>query len=525
LTTWNLKDDWSWLFSMPISNKVAEDDYTLQIEEDSDGTKKLVIDIQSSNKIDILAMAPGEVTSNGDTTILTSDIFSVLDCVMESRIVEVSTNWFLNWGKAGRLPEKIHYENVIDCVSRTVKAGEVVGTAGNHPEESNKKQIKMKIEYADSTTNEPRFMHPREFFSLLFWKEECDPVLGQHPILTYGHPLLKKMMHTKEDGTSVTVSELYQNDDWLGLRPPLRTSQRVKWEASREHNIDNFFDYWGQSKNVTERIKNNLIENQNNLGYAGKSKCNIFAGEVLFRAGFMTTACLYRLPKRKLFSLDWTSELEESLNKGEIPEPLSEGINVADPYGELTVKKKNEPWEIEDKKKCKFKIMKETDSNETKLVVYLTLYYPCCNKCSRIQNKLRYMQPSGLMRNNYLVRAMDTKVRINVNNLEEDCRDFPSNESSHSIKLLYGEEVEKVDEINQNMRKKGYVYLAANSRHVVIVDKVLESTPPSTTYKVKAYDQRRIDEWDKAERFIRILPGDDPTEGWGIIRLNRLQEV
>ncbi|MBU7026819.1 MAG: hypothetical protein HXS48_07745 [Theionarchaea archaeon] len=478
MTIWNLEDDWLWLFSMPISDGVAEDDYTLQIEEDSGGAKRLVIDIQSSDEVDVLAMVPGRVTSNGDTMILTSDIFTLLVYIMENEMSEVHTNWFLNWDKIGRLPEKIYYENVTDGVSRTTRAGEVIGKAGDHSGDTSRKQVKIKIEYLDDTTNESKFMHPREFFSLLFWKEECDPVLNQLPLPSYHHPLLRKMMLSRENGTSEIDPGPFQDDDWLGLRPPLRTFQRVKWEAIREHLIDNYKTYWGKRDpgrniqgNVNERIKNPLIHKE---GYEKNSKCNIFSGEMLFRAGFVTTAGLFKLKE--------------------------------------------------------------------------TLAYPCCgNDTNGIQNKLRYIQPFSLNRHSKFCSRY-VKICINTANLEEDCRCFPSDNDTHRIQLPYGTIVNRididVDEINRNIENSGSVYLAVNDFHVVIVDRILESS--SSGIRVCAIDQWAPELginsndcsggnkwWSRshyshlwtAQRLIEMSPGDDPTEVWGKLNLNRLEEV
>jgi len=151
-----------------------------------------------------------------------------------------------------------------------VCGGQLIGTV-----EMN--QIKLSIEYADSLPDFPKFMHPRAFFSLLFWREECDPVYNASPN-EYDHPLLWKMMDGRENG----MHGNYHDDDWLGLRPPLRIYKRVEWEARLTHELHHAD--WQTSGSLSDVLRNPLI----GTFAAGRSKCNLFVGEMAFRSGFRT---------------------------------------------------------------------------------------------------------------------------------------------------------------------------------------------------------------------------------------------
>ncbi|MCK4398672.1 MAG: hypothetical protein KAV25_06740 [Methanophagales archaeon] len=303
---WNLELDW------PIADSIDERHNLLTLFvspiveisncriESVNGIKKLVIDVETSDPIDIFAIVHGLVDSSGvsDKYELTTDIFNTLwpyEIFRREECREVPVSWFYNWLLAETIPNKIIYENIIN-VNPTpcmVRAGVKIGEMGNHPTDDSKKQIKISIGYAGSN---PRFMHPREFFSLLFWREECDPFYTDTPI-DYDRPLLKKMMRLYDDGSSVInersepvddIGDVLDNvfhcdeniDSWLGLRPPLRTYKRVEWEARVTHVVHH--DNWQTAGSLRGVLRNPLI-----VGTAARaSKCNIFAGEMAFRAGF-----------------------------------------------------------------------------------------------------------------------------------------------------------------------------------------------------------------------------------------------
>ncbi|MBS7635204.1 hypothetical protein KEJ34_06930 [Candidatus Bathyarchaeota archaeon] len=54
------------------------------------------------------------------------------------------------------------------------------------------------------------------------------------------HPLINKMMTSRMNGSPGTP----EDDDWMGLRPPLRTYKRIEWEAKRELSL--YFNRWQQ---------------------------------------------------------------------------------------------------------------------------------------------------------------------------------------------------------------------------------------------------------------------------------------
>jgi len=230
--------------------------------------------------------------------------------------------WYSSWINNSVIqgPSKIIYENVETTnisMCGPIHAGEIIGNAGQDPEDpedpEGKRQLKLCIQYNTDNDIDHKFMHPREFFSLLFWQEKYDELytpsiqwdatcmdFSNDPDSPYRHPLVQRMMRSKEDGTSITNGRTYENDDWLGLRPPLRTYKRVEWEAKRE--LTNNGEKWAGDKALIKDGKcllqnpfiyrgivnaNNCNESDaNRLPYCGYAKCNIFAGEIAFRSGF-----------------------------------------------------------------------------------------------------------------------------------------------------------------------------------------------------------------------------------------------
>lgn len=340
---WNLRDDYpefmARLVSEPLQyddggNQIPKDNYTLIIEEHSTTkVKTLIIDIQSSTDVPILSMLPGNISCNGNMTILTTDIFSIAGMNRifseESLFPELEfpsnryyIRWFDSWIETGRIPKKIIYENIVDRIcsdsDQNVSAGDVIGHAGSHPSNSTKKQIKIKIEYQDSADTDPKFMHPREFFSLLFWREECDPVfpnpIAPDPLVgpEYAFPLLQKMMRVYDNGNPVVngpgepvenIEDILNNvsdaNSWLGLRPPLRTYKRLEWEARIAHILHHFnWQRLPTDSGEAARLRGAHGADYGNIAnlkrnplivlnpYTHASKCNIFAGEMAFRAGF-----------------------------------------------------------------------------------------------------------------------------------------------------------------------------------------------------------------------------------------------
>jgi hypothetical protein len=238
----------------------------------------------------VAAMVEGTVRLKGGGTL-------ELDVSGFFKNIADKVKWFENWKNAGKVPEKIVYEGlqkvyVKEGEKKSVGAGYILGIPG--------KTVEISIYYSDGAK-----MNPIEFFNLLFWQEEYDPVYkADYGKRSFGevkkyefeswadpktHALIDMMMGKRMDGSEGTPKD----DDWMGLRPPLRTYKRVEWEAKRELLL--YFENWQQGDitkqkgDITNRIKTpNIIKKGKGEGYMGDSKCNILAGELAYRAGFRT---------------------------------------------------------------------------------------------------------------------------------------------------------------------------------------------------------------------------------------------
>lgn len=130
----------------------------------------------------------------------------------------------------------------------------------------------LHAEYHDHTDSVPHAMNPLELFYLLFGDDSDE---AQH------HPLLRKI-----DATGRAQAALESKT--MRLRPPLRTHDRVIWEADLE--IANHPDNWGKDHNCSSRFYNDHSrENRqfdHTFGYVSWNKCNLFASDIALRSGF-----------------------------------------------------------------------------------------------------------------------------------------------------------------------------------------------------------------------------------------------
>ena len=314
---WNLEQDWPKhlepkkpkaglpvaLFSAPIELLTIPDQkYSLSLANPTSGIKRLVIDIEieTGQKVSALAVMPGVVSATGSSVTLRTHLLSTLGASsllseMLKKSVQMPVEWFRSsWMAAGLIPETIVYGNITASqTSGTVHAGDVLGSLGNHPTDPSKRRLTISIEYSGSTAKNPKGMHPREFFSLLFWRADHDPILTENPT-PYKHPLFRSMMSTDEDGKHGPANSFINasSDKWLALRPPLRIYQRVKWEHIKEHLRNDYGSgtWTGSNGSVQKRIQNPYLYNGGSQGYKKYTKCNVYAGEILFRSGMRTLA-------------------------------------------------------------------------------------------------------------------------------------------------------------------------------------------------------------------------------------------
>ena len=268
-------------------------------------------------------------------------------------------------------------------------------------------------------------------------------------------------------------------DDWLGLRPPLRTFQRLKWEHIKEHKRADYGSgtWTGEVGSVKDRIMNPYVHDGGIAGYGikgssccyvkevpdptpedpnrkkkipkGCAKCNIYTGEMLFRSGFRT--------------IIWAGGL--------------------------------------------------------------------CPK-EKISHRLKYLSPR-------LIR-INTNSTVNLNTSQNNAKiNFSENECSvdwskatHYVYTLIGRKTapDKAT-INQGI-KEGNVFIIATDSHVPTIHDVINCT--SNQIKVQGMHQWTSNNsdhtvpWTKSTNdttIIRINPGGDPTEEWGQLESNCLEKV
>jgi len=151
----------------------------------------------------------------------------------------------------------------------SAEAGAVIGTvAPSAPD----RILRLHARYHDHTDANPHPMNPREFLHLLFGNDSDEYI---------HHPLLLKI-------DIVGIGQTGLESKTMRLRPPLRTSQRVVWEANQE--IDNHSADWQPSGSLgSGRFYNTHSRDGrtfSNGNYTGANKCNLFISDICLRAGF-----------------------------------------------------------------------------------------------------------------------------------------------------------------------------------------------------------------------------------------------
>jgi hypothetical protein len=182
-----------------------------------------------------------------------------------------------------------------------VQPGAYIGTAAVHPSPpagspADLRLLQLHARYAqrtDTDTN-PHPMNPRELFYLLFGNDSREALT---------HPLLLSM------DTTPPAKPNDHETTRMRLRPPLRTSKRVEWEAQIE--ISTYKDWWKKSGNLVgtmpdpanpgQTLENRRLFNTlqragntfNRGGFTGNNKCNLFVSDVAIRSGFR--ACVHHV--------------------------------------------------------------------------------------------------------------------------------------------------------------------------------------------------------------------------------------
>ncbi len=263
------------------------------------------------------ALAPGKLffkpadAEMGDRLILEMPSFLAID--------ETRAPWWRRWVEAGCWPHELIYENVdrdvlenllqqllpsipffglsfppevlltdtssfIDSffagnneVFFNVDAGAVLGAAATDTNDATKKTVRFHARYRGHSVAAPHPMHPRELLALVFGDESNE---------ARAHPLLQSMEHfARTDSIQLALEPGTRR---MLLRPPLRTWQRVVWEAELEE--AEHPSKWKPSQSLgTDRFFNDHARETrsfNDGNYTGSFKCNLFVCDVCLRAGF-----------------------------------------------------------------------------------------------------------------------------------------------------------------------------------------------------------------------------------------------
>lgn len=368
---WNLEEDLAgiWSFSLPIEPVKL---HHVWLDTNDPARKRLRIEMPNKDDpVDVLSMADGYATTILSHTVVVTmaplyqrlaekfkaareeEEASVPDDIQNEEIYihrrlmeRLPWYWFYqNWVQPDSFydqeletticrPFRIIYENIApspECKNGiSCKAGMKIGTTRTLADEKDKGYLLLSLQYATADGSD-RFMDPREFLSLLFWSEACDPLYAKKKNTArdkYEHPVLRTMQ-----------LGFPQHYDWLGLRPPLRTYKRVEWEAMRELRFHR--KEWAkkkpkcltiQSKSGGEPeslIRNPLIDYTKCLD----STCNVLAGDLAFRAGFRTFSKKGAVPHKLKYAMDGIWRRDSCQFGDALVEYKGQRYEIDKPYG------------------------------------------------------------------------------------------------------------------------------------------------------------------------------------------------
>lgn len=185
-----------------------------------------------------------------------------------------------------------------------VHAGAYIGTAATEQGSSPASNleplfVRFHARYAAHSDAEPLPMNPRELFYLLFG-DDSPEAHGKDGGLP--HPLLARIQKKGQEEQTDVAPDTKR----MLLRPPLRTSKRVEWEAQLE--IDHYSARWKTAGNLSRlpkpdnpdedsatenlRLYNTLLRDGRKFnrggpnGYRKSPKCNLFVWDIALRSGF-----------------------------------------------------------------------------------------------------------------------------------------------------------------------------------------------------------------------------------------------
>jgi hypothetical protein len=461
---------------------------------------------------------------------------------------------FNNWSLANRLPATVIYENIEPMAydGTDVQGGSVIGRA---------EEVRISILYSDSQDDSPKYVHPAEFLSLLFWMEKYDPLLAadesirsairSHDISNidfsddsnkaYESKLIQKMMVKNESGSDSD----FMDDTWLGLRPPLRTIQRVRWEVIKEHLTENFSGLWDRGCDVSSRLKNPYVYKRGGYSSSGITKCNIFVADMLYRAGFKTIVAADGLGcERSQVQCRLKYRGPTQLYRNFKDKAEGEGIQL-DGYININLSEAQKCGPDSDKThrlRGSFALRSNCDTalndamrDDGDAFLYIkndTLFiWDNVPGDPQEEAALKEALKSGYQLDwasgGIFTKSDDDTQIIMVSGSHKAI--FTKHEKSpgeYSVKM----EVDGSDkkELNVSVSGDGR-WTVKTSDHIVIVDKFVQNSPP----KVRALDQWHRD-WSIENYYhmyttpalraivLKAIPGGDPGQEWGILDLNSL---
>jgi hypothetical protein len=208
------------------------------------------------------------------------------------------------------------FMNGVDGKNLPVEAGAFIGSADFSQPVSTDKFAAFHARYSVPATADPLPMNPRELFHLCFGNDSLEAI-GQIG-LALPHPLLARLQQLGEQATD------FPDTLRMLLRPPLRTSKRIEWEAQLE--IDHYVDQWKKAGNLTQDAANNASERLFNPfqrngrtynkggtnGYKDNPKCNLFVWDIAIRSGFRASVQQVSTNKWHYISANQSTNATES---------------------------------------------------------------------------------------------------------------------------------------------------------------------------------------------------------------------
>lgn len=209
--------------------------------------------------------------------------YSRLSISMPHFLDFVTKPWWERWRESGFLPFRLVFENV---ENRYLNKSFSVSERGKESQITPLPSADLCYRVKGGTLLGYSSLYPQGVVIRAYYQESTTGLQFQMPVLELVNALLTESEPEPEDAPFLSSLSAFTASEFP--RPPLRTHQRVVWEANREMRIHT--DRWTDGGALGPDVLHNQFSAKgrkfNNGTYSGYSKCNIYVADLMLKSGF-----------------------------------------------------------------------------------------------------------------------------------------------------------------------------------------------------------------------------------------------